>query len=112
MTETNAETVTIPLGQFNEMRERLEDLNDILAAYEARTGATLPHDLAMRVIAGEHPARVWRERRGLTASALADQADLSKAYLSEIETGRKPGSVEAYKAIARVLRVPLDAVVP
>ena len=109
MNEINV--VTIPLDELNAMRARLEDLDDILAAYEARSGAALPHDLALRVIEGEHPARVWREYRRLSASALADAAGLSKAYLSEIETGKKPGSVEAYKAIARVLHVPLDAIV-
>jgi len=107
-----SDTVTIPVGEFNAMRARLEELDDVLAAYQARSGATLPHDLAMRVIAGEHPTRVWREHRGLSGAALADAARISKAYLSEIETGRKPGSVEVYKAIAGVLGVPLDAVVP
>jgi DNA-binding XRE family transcriptional regulator len=103
---------TIPLDELNAMRARLEDQADILAAYEARSGAALPHDLAMRVIEGEHPVRVWREYRGLSASALAEKAGVSKTYLSEIETGRKPGSVEAYKALAAVLRVPIDAIVP
>jgi DNA-binding XRE family transcriptional regulator len=104
--------VTIPLDELNAMRARLEDLDDILAAYEARSGAVLPQELALRVIEGAHPVRVWREHRQMTAMALAAAAKVSRAYLSEIETGRKPGSVEAYKAIAAVLRVPIDAIVP
>ena len=68
------ETVTIPRAEYEAMQARLEDLDDILAAHEAMTGATLPHDLAMRVISGEHPTRVWREYRGLSASALAEAA--------------------------------------
>ena len=79
---------------------------------------TLPNDMAMRIINGERPVRVWRDHRGLTASTLADKAKISKTYLSEseseseIENGKKPGSVEAYKAINEALDVPLDAVVP
>lgn len=35
------------------------------------------------------PIRVWRERRRLTVSALADQAGISQAYLSQIESGKR-----------------------
>ncbi len=106
------ETVTIPRAEYEAMRAKIEDLDDILAGHAAITGATLPHDLAMRVINGEHPVKVWREHRGLSASALASAASVSKGYLSEIEAGKKPGSVEAYKAVAQALNVPVDAVLP
>lgn len=109
---TDTDTVTIPRAEYDAMRAQIEDLDDILAGHAARTGFTLPHDDAMRVIEGEHPVRVWREVRGLTAAALAAAAKVSKAYLSEIETGRKPGSVEAYKALAAALDVPVDALLP
>lgn len=106
------DTVTIPREEYESMRSRIEDLDDILAGHAAVTGATLPHDFAIRVIAGEHPVRVWREYRGLSAVALADAANVSRAYLSEIETGKKPGSVEAYKGMAGTLGVPIDALLP
>jgi mRNA interferase RelE/StbE len=105
------DTVTIPRSEYEAMRARLEDLDDILAGHAAQTGATLPHDFAMRIINGEHPVRVWREYRGLSAVALAEAADLSKPYLSEIETGKKPGSVDAYKHLAAALGVPVDALI-
>lgn len=66
----------------------------------------------MRVVAGEHPVRVWRDYRGLSAVQLADASGVSKAYLSEIETGKKPGSVDAYKALAGALGVAVDALLP
>lgn len=106
------ETVTIPREEYDSLLSRIEDLDDILAAHEATTGNTLPHDLAMRVVEGEHPVRVWREYRGLTSAALAELAGVSKTYLSEIETGKKPGSVEAFKSLAVALRTSIDAVVP
>lgn len=105
-------TVTIPQEEYEALLARVEDLDDILAAHAAMTGARLPHDYAMRIVDGEHPTRVWRDYRGFNASALAEKSGVSKTYLSEIETGKKPGSVEAYKAIAAALSVPLDAVVP
>jgi mRNA interferase RelE/StbE len=106
------DTVTIPREEYDAMRSRLEDLDDIIAAHEAKTGVTLPHEFAMRIIEGEHPLRVWRDYRGLTMAALAEEANVSKTYLSEIETGKKPGSVDAYKAVAQVLSVPMDAIIP
>ncbi|SBV91369.1 Phage-related transcriptional regulator [uncultured Alphaproteobacteria bacterium] len=105
-------TVTIPQEEYDALLARVEDLDDILAANAAMTGARLPHECAMRIIDGQHPTRVWREYRGFSALALAKKSGVSQAYLSEIETGKKPGSVEAYKAIAEALSVPLDAVVP
>ena len=68
----------------------------------------VPLELAERIAAGEHPVRVWRQYRGLTASALAAQAGIAQSYLSDIETGKKPGSVRALKAIADRLEVSLD----
>lgn len=105
------DTVTIPRAEYEAMRAKLDDLDDILAGHAAQTGATLPHDFAMRIIAGDHPVRVWREYRGMSAVALAEAAGLSKPYLSEIETGKKPGSVDAFKAMASALGVPMDALV-
>lgn len=109
---TDTDTVTIPRTEYEAMLARIEDLDDILAGHAASTGATLPHEFAMRIVGGEHPVRVWREYRGMSAVALAETARVSKTYLSEIETGKKPGSVEAYKNIASALDVPVDAVLP
>jgi transcriptional regulator with XRE-family HTH domain len=39
---------------------------------------------------------------------LAEQAAMNPGYLSEIETGRKPGSVKALAKIARVLGVTIE----
>ncbi len=103
------DTITISRAEYEAMRARIEDLDDIVAAHAARTGITLPHTFAMRIIGGEHPVRVWRDYRGMTAAKLSEAAEISKTYLSEIETGKKPGSVDAYKSIARVLGVPIDA---
>jgi ribosome-binding protein aMBF1 (putative translation factor) len=95
------------------LRERLEDIENSLRALEAeaRDEPALPAELVKRMIAGEHPVRIWREFRGLTASALAKKARMPVSYLSEIETRKKPGSVAAYAALAKALGVTVDDMV-
>ena len=57
---------------------------------------------------GESPVKLWREERKLTQQELAEQAGISKPYLSQIETGKRQGTLETLAAIARALAVPLD----
>jgi DNA-binding XRE family transcriptional regulator len=97
--------------------ELVEDLEDLLAvkAYEARRAAgeedRIPAEFVDRLIDGENPVRVWREVRGLSAKDLAAAAGISAAYISEIETGKKEGSISVLKAISKVLRIDLDDLV-
>jgi len=50
--------------------------------------------------------------RGLSAHDLAKIAVLAPSYLSEIETGKKPGSFDAMARLARVLRVAMEDLAP
>ena len=56
--------------------------------------------------------RIWREHRGLSQRALAAEADVSVPYLSEIEAGRKPGSARTLAALAEVLGVTIEELLP
>jgi len=55
--------------------------------------------------------RIFRNYRGMTVSELATAAGISQPYLSEIESGKKTGSVAVLKRIATVLKVDLDDLV-
>lgn len=103
-------------AEYNALVSRVEDLEDalVLRAAGARGPTTdgLPAALVQRMLAGEHPVRVWRAHRRLTARALAAKAKVDPAYLSQIETGKKPGSVKALKALARALSVDFEDVTP
>ena len=103
------------LAQIAELRDRLEDLEDardLQAALENHDPDDyLPIEAVQRLHAGEHPVRIWRERRGLTLSALAARSGVPVGYLSEIENGKKPGSVAALKKLAVALRLDLDDLV-
>ena len=66
--------------------------------------------MAQRLVSGESPIRVFREYRGLTQTQLAKAAKIARPYLSEIESGRKRGSVSILKSIAAALELDLDDV--
>jgi mRNA interferase RelE/StbE len=55
--------------------------------------------------------KVWREYRGLTLRALAEKAQIAPAYLSEIETRKKPGSVKTMAALACALDLEIEALI-
>jgi DNA-binding XRE family transcriptional regulator len=71
----------------------------------------LPAAMVDAILNGENRIRVWREHRGLSASALAKAAGIAAAYLSQIETGKRDGTIETYRKLAEVLRVSLDDLV-
>jgi DNA-binding XRE family transcriptional regulator len=85
-------------------------LDDIRAydAAKAKEEATFPGDVATRLVEGDNPIRVIREYRGLTQAKLAKTARIARAYVAELETGKKQGSVAVLKSIAGALKVELD----
>lgn len=110
----NGETlVLLPLEEY----ERLVDASDIAQADKVRRDIAagrdeiIPSEIVNRILTGENPVRVWRQYRGLSARDIAGKTGLSAAYISEIETGKKDGSVSAVKRIAEVLGVDIDDLV-
>lgn len=83
----------------------------ILADLAAGREEMVPAEFANRLIAGENSIRVYRALRGLSARELAEKAEISAPYLSEIESGKKDGSLSAMRRIADVLKVDLDDLV-
>lgn len=49
--------------------------------------------------------RKWRKKCGLTMAALAATVGISEAYLSQLENGRRKGTVSTYKKIAQALNI-------
>jgi hypothetical protein len=118
-----SDTVTVSRAEYEALIERIEDLEDAMevakfrAEEEARGVDVVRADclsgaLVDRLLAGEHPVRIWREQRGLTGAALAAKAGIPASYVSEIEGRRKPGSITAYRRLATALDVTLDDLVP
>jgi len=105
--------VTIPRAEYDRLVADSEMLAD-LAAYDAaraEAGEGMPLAVFYRIVSGENPVKVIREWRGLAQAELARRADLQRAQLHDIETGKSRGSVDTLKAIAVALDVGMDDVV-
>lgn len=59
---------------------------------------------------GKKPIKVWRENRELTQQQLANRVEISKPYLSQLETGKRTGTTEVLAAIAKALDVSLEQI--
>lgn len=109
--DDNAETVTISRAEYEALRATVDALDDAaaVAAYHAtRVEESVPMALADQLLAGDSPMRVWRRHRGMTQRALAAAIGIGAAYISEIESGKKDGSIRVLKAAAELLKVDVD----
>lgn len=66
------------------------------------------HVLQDLAVGAQSPIKTLRKHRGMTQDDLANACGLSRPYLTELETGRKEGSIKSLKAIAQALQVPLE----
>jgi DNA-binding XRE family transcriptional regulator len=101
------------------LREAAEDAYDILCAMQAKLALTigdsemLPGTLVKRLLVdGDNPITVWREHRALTQKALAAKVKMTAAQLSEIENGKKSGSIATLSKLAKALNVNVDDLLP
>lgn len=109
-----SDSVTLSRHDFEVLTELVADAADLADIEAVKRKITIgettvfPFSVAERLLDGEHPVRVLREFRGLGLRQLAAAAGVSPSYLSEIETGEKPGSVECIRRLAAALDVPMD----
>lgn len=100
-----AEYVLLPSADLAEM---IEDAQACAAYNRTRGEEAVPIELVDRLNAGENPIKVWREYRGMTATALADAAKIGKGYLSQLERGSRRGPVATLQRLAEALRIDID----
>lgn len=72
--------------------------------------ATPPVSQQLVLTTGQNPIRYWRQSRGLSQAALADLAQISIPYLSQLEHGVRVGSKAVLKRLAEALRVGIDQI--
>jgi DNA-binding XRE family transcriptional regulator len=107
----------VPIADYRALIEKAEMLDDVAAfdkaeaALAAGEDELVPSDIADSLLANVNAVKVWREYRGMSQVALAEAAGLSQAYIAQIETGKREGRIDAYKAIANVLEVDIDDLV-
>jgi DNA-binding XRE family transcriptional regulator len=108
------EMISIPLDEYKALLAANEDLADLraydrtMAALAAGEEEMIPAQFVERMVNGESRLRVWRDFRGLTQAALGERAAVNRVQIADIEAGRKSGSVETLKKLARALGVDLD----
>ncbi|ACL60536.1 helix-turn-helix domain-containing protein [Methylobacterium nodulans] len=122
----NAQTITTPAGErlvllpeaeYQALVEAAEDNADRAAVAEFRRKLAageedlIPAEIVERLLGGENRIRVWREHRGLTAKALAEKAGIAQPFLSQIETGRREGTIDTLRKLAQALNLTLDDLV-
>ncbi|MCI5060554.1 MAG: helix-turn-helix transcriptional regulator [Alphaproteobacteria bacterium] len=87
----------------------LVPIHDFTALKNAGNDNKLPDAILQQLtLAQESPIKIIRKFRGLTQADLAKEAGISRPYLTEIETGKKDGSIRALKSIAGALDVSLE----
>lgn len=101
--------VLVPEDDFEDMMDTIK-ANEIMARIAAGE-ETWPAELVYELLETESRIRTFRNYRKMTVSELAEAVGISQPYLSEIETGKKTGSVDVLKRIAAVLNVDLDDLV-
>ena len=112
------EYAVIPVDVYRQLLEQAEDAEDIRAADKAMReiengeDEIIPGSVVDALINGtKHPLRIWREYRDLTQDALAEKVGVGKSYISQIETGRREGSISVYRKIAKALQIDIDDLV-
>lgn len=113
-TPSGEQLAVLPLADYERLVAAAEDAADARTCDDIRrriaTGEEerIPADYVKRIISGESPVRVFRDLRGLSAKALAEAAGISPAYLSQIESGQREGTLSTMKSLAEALGVSLD----
>ena len=106
------EYAVVPRTEYDALRSAVdEDVMDAAIIERALADPDqelVPLELVKRIADGEHPVRVWRDFRGIKATELANVAGIAPSYLSDIENGKKPGSVKAMKRLAGALNITVD----
>jgi DNA-binding XRE family transcriptional regulator len=107
----------LPVEEYEHLLEIAEDKADSLAAEAAERRRAegeeyLPAEIVDRILAGESALKVWRKYRGLTQQELADRANTTNATISRMEDGRQLGNLEAWRSIARALKVSVEDIFP
>jgi DNA-binding XRE family transcriptional regulator len=100
--------------QLLEQAEMLEDIRDydaVKSALERGEEELIPAEVVYAILDGVNPIKVWRDFRGLTQQELAEKAGISVPYLSQLENGKRKGSLRVLGKIAGVLKVDLEDIV-
>ena len=98
----------VKLLEQAEMMEDVRDYDRVKAALEDGDEELVPVSVLDALLENENPVKVWRLWRGLSQHQVAEKAGISATYLSQIESGKRSGTMRVLSSIARSLCVTLD----
>jgi len=100
-----------PIEVQAEMLQDISDYDQIVKAVETGEEETVPAELAYALMEGKNPVKSWREYRSLSQKQLAELANISIPFLSQIESGKRKASTKIMVRLAKALRVLVDDLV-
>ncbi|RMB13026.1 helix-turn-helix domain-containing protein [Eilatimonas milleporae] len=95
----------VPADRFEDMQDRLDAAE---ASLRVREDGGIPLAVVKLELEGNTPLAAWRKYRGLTQAGLAEKAAVRQPYISAIESGKQPGTVDTLKALADALDTIVD----
>lgn len=107
----------LPFDEYERLVSALEDAHDAatIETFYRRLVAgeeeTFPAEVVDRLLAREHPVRVFRSHRGLTLQQVADACAVTNSHISQIEKGKRSMSTELLKKMAAALRVDVELLI-
>lgn len=110
-TDSGEELVVLPRREYDALLaragdEEAEDRMTILIAAEARGETPLPEAVSAAVMSGDTLLRSLRKWRGMTQAELAAKSGINQGYISELESGSKPGTAETLAKLSAALSLP------
>jgi DNA-binding XRE family transcriptional regulator len=108
------EIVILSRDEYDRLIAAGEDATDARTAHrvidDVASGAetVLSESELEEFLEAKTPLAFWRKRRGMTQASLAKATGLAQGFLSEIESGQKPGTPATLKKIAEALGIKID----
>ena len=117
VTPSGERLVILPEAEFDALLEASEDAADLHAVRAFRRDLAagneelVPASVVDRILSGENRIRVWRAHRAMTGTVLTREAGIAQNVLSQMETGKRDGTVETVRKLAAALSVTIDDLV-
>ncbi len=85
--------IYMDLVEKADMLQDAQDYDIVWARLERGNEELIPAEVIYAILDGENPIKTWREFRSIAQSDLAAKAGISIPDLSQLETGKRKGSL-------------------
>ncbi len=112
---SGTEMVLLTRAEFDALMQRVDDAEEnaeLVAIYDARMAdlkagydVILPAEVSARRLKGESLLRAVRNWRGMTQAEVAEKTGFTQGYLSDLEAGKREGTPQTLRMIAKALEI-------